>query len=237
LFHGAQLIAINMTNGQAIWHELDFSVDSTEISYGVVLSYNAYDGQIYAFSRGPSQTTVTAPDIGVTTATPITITGTVMDISPGTKQSAVALNFPNGVPCVSDASQSHFMEYVYQQQPEPTNTTGVPITLTETDHNGNTYTIGTTTSDSSGTWAYTWTPPIPGNYTIVATFAGSNSYYGSCAETHIYASSPAPTAAPTASPPTGLATSSELTYGIVAVIIVIIVAIAVVALLLLRKKP
>src|SRR5208282_5171212 len=114
-------------------------------------------------------------------------------------------DFPAGVPCVSDASESYFMEYVYQQQPVPTDVTGVPVTLTETDHNGNTYTIGTTTSDSSGTWAYNWTPPIPGNYTIVATFAGSNSYYGSCAETHIYASSPAPTAAPTASPPTGLA--------------------------------
>jgi hypothetical protein len=237
LFHGAQLIAINMTNGQPIWHELDFSVDSTEISYGVVLSYNAYDGQIYAFGKGPSQTTVTAPDIGVTTATPITITGTVMDISPGTKQSAVALNFPNGVPCVSDASESHYMEYVYQQQPIPTDVTGVPVTLTETDHNGNTYTIGTTTTDSSGTWAYNWTPPIPGNYTIVATFAGTNSYYGSCAETHIYANSPAPTAAPTASPPTGLATTSTVELGIAVAVIVIIIAIAIVGLLLLRKKP
>jgi hypothetical protein len=237
LFHGAQLLAINMTNGKLIWSELGFYDVSLSIAYGTVLSLNCYDNQIYAFAKGPSQTTVTAPDIGVTTATPITITGTVMDISPGTKQSAVALNFPNGVPCVSDASESHFMEYVYQQQPVPTDVTGVPVTLTETDHNGNTYTIGTTTSDSSGTWAYNWTPPISGNYTIVATFAGSNSYYGSCAETHIYASSPAATAAPTASPPTGLASTSTVEYGIVAVIIVIIIGIAVLAVLMLRKRP
>jgi hypothetical protein len=237
LFHGAQLLALNLTNGKLIWSELDFSVESTSISYGIILSRNCYDNQIYAFGKGPSETTVTAPDIGVTTATPITITGTVMDISPGTKQQAVALNFPLGVPCVSDASESHFMEYVYQQQPVPADVTGVPVTLTETDHNGNTYTIGTTTSDSSGTWAYTWTPPIPGNYTIVATFAGSNAYYGSCAETHIYASSPAPTAAPTASPPTGLATTSTVELGIVAIAIIIIIIGAVIVLLLLRKRP
>jgi outer membrane protein assembly factor BamB len=238
LFHGAQQLALNITNGKVVWSIDAFDVTSAPaVSDGIATTLNAYDNQIYAYGMGPTRTTVTAPDIGVTTATPVTITGTVTDISAGSQQNAVAMNFPNGLPCVSDASMSAFMEAVYEQQPMPTNIIGVPVTLTETDHNGNTYTIGTTTSDSSGTFAYTWTPPIEGNYTIAATFAGSNAYYGSCAETHIYASAPAPTAAPTASPPTGLATSSELTYGIIAVIIVIIVAIAIVALLLLRKKP
>jgi hypothetical protein len=237
LFHGAQYLAINMTNGQLVWKVLGFADTGAEVSYGILTLYNAYDGQIYAFGRGPSDTTVTAPDLGVTTATPVTITGTVTDVSPGSQQEAVAANFPNGLPCVSDASMSQFMEAVYEQQPMPTNITGVPVTLTETDHNGNTYTIGTTTSDSSGTFAYTWTPPIVGNYTIVATFGGSGGYYGSCAETHIYASAPAPTAAPTASPPTGLATTSTVEYGIVAVIIVIIIIGAVLALLMMRKHP
>jgi outer membrane protein assembly factor BamB len=237
LFHGAQLLALNMTTGKLIWSELDFSVESTEISYGIVLSRNAYDNQIYAFGKGPSATTVTAPDIGVTTATPITITGTVLDVSAGTQQQAVKANFPYGVPCVSDQSESHFMEYVYQQQPEPTNVTGVPVTLSETDANGNSYTIGTTRSNSSGTFAYNWTPPIAGNYTIVATFAGSNSYYGSCAETHIYASAPPATPGPTASPVTGLASTSTVEYGIAAVIIVIIIIGAVLALLMMRKRP
>ena len=90
---------------------------------------------------------------------------------------------------------------------------------------------------ASGTFAYTWTPDIPGNYTVIATFAGTNAYYGSAADTYFYASSPAPTAAPTATPVTGLATMSALTYGIAAAIIVIIIAIAIVGLLLLRKKP
>ena len=163
------------------------SIESTEISYGIMLSRNAYDNQIYAFGQGPSATTVTAPNIGVTTATPITITGTVMDVSAGASQSAVAKNFPNGLPCVSDASQSHWMEYVYQQQPMPANTTGVTVTLSVIDANNNFRQIGTATSDASGTYSLTWTPDIPGNYAIIASFGGSNSYYGSSAETHIYA--------------------------------------------------
>ena len=52
-------------------------------------------------------------------------------------------NFPNGLPCVSDASMTQWMEYVYEQQPEPTNVTGVPVTLTAIDPNGNFVTLGT----------------------------------------------------------------------------------------------
>ena len=55
---------------------------------------NAYDNQIYAYGRGPSAITASAPQVGATTATPITITGTVMDISAGAKQGAVAANYP-----------------------------------------------------------------------------------------------------------------------------------------------
>ncbi|MCW4047490.1 MAG: PQQ-binding-like beta-propeller repeat protein, partial [Candidatus Bathyarchaeota archaeon] len=186
LFHGAQLLALNVTDGSLIWKELDMSVESTSIAYGILLSRNCYDNMIYAFGKGPSAVTVTAPDVGVTTATPVTIRGTVMDVSPGTKylaqpdvtmtkQNEVALRFPNGVPCVSDESQSAWMEYVYQQQPLPTNTTGVLITIDVIDSNNNYRTIGTTTSDTTGSFSFTWTPDIPGDFTVIATFAGSNS--------------------------------------------------------------
>ena len=237
LFHGAQLIALNMTNGNFIWSVLDMSIESTEISYGIMLSRNAYDNQIYAFGQGPSAMTVTAPNIGVTTATPITITGTVMDVSAGASQDAVARNFPNGLPCVSDASQSHWMEYVYEQQPFPTGATGVPVTLSVIDANNNYRTIGTTTSDTSGTYSFTWTPDIPGAYALIASFGGSNSYYGSTAETHFYASSPAASPSPAATPVTGLASTSTVEYGIVAIIIVIVIIGAVLALLIMRKHP
>jgi hypothetical protein len=226
-----------MTNGQFIWSELDMSIESTSIAYGILLSRNAYDNQIYAFGKGPSTMTVTAPNIGVTTATPITIAGTVMDISAGATQDAVAKNFPNGIPCVSDASQSHWMEYVYQQQPFPTGTTGVQVTLSVIDANNNFRTIGSTTSDSSGTFALTWTPDIPGQYAVIASFGGSNSYYGTTAETHFYASSPSASPTPSATPETGLVSNTTLEYGIIAIIIVIIIIGALLALLIMRKNP
>ena len=145
---------------------------------GVMTVVNCYDNQIYTYGMGPSAISVTAPNIGVTTATPITMTGTVLDVSAGAKQNAVAANFPYGLPCVSDDSMSQWMESVYMQQPLPTNATGVPVTLSVIDANNNFRTIGTTTSDLSGTYAH-WTPDIPGNYTLIASFAGSQSYYAS----------------------------------------------------------
>ena len=74
------------------------------------------------------------------------------------------MDFPNGVPVVSDASESAWMEYVYMQKPEPTNVIGVPVTLSVIDSNGNQRQIGTATTDASGTFALTWTPDIPGNF-------------------------------------------------------------------------
>ena len=169
------------------------------IAYGVLLHLNGYDGQIWAYGKGPSAVTVTAPDNGVTTSTPIRIRGTVLDVSAGTTQEEQKFAFPYGVPCVSEASQSAFMEYVYENQAEPTNTTGVPVTLTETDHNGNTYTIGTTRTNAMGVYGFQWTPPVEGNYSITATFAGSNSYWGSAASTYMYAGGTHATTAPTSS--------------------------------------
>jgi outer membrane protein assembly factor BamB len=234
LFHGAQLIALNMTNGEMIWSTLDMSIESTSIAYGILLSRNAYDNQIYAFGKGPSAVTVTAPDVGVTTATPVTIRGTVMDVSAGAKQDAVAANFPNGLPCVSDESQSKWMEYVYQQQPLPSNATGVPVQIDVIDSNGNYYNIGTATSDSSGTFAFTWTPIIPGDFTVIATFGGSNSYYGSCAETHFYASEvPQPTPEPTPVPQAPVAT--YFTVSSIAIIIAIVIVGAIIVLMLRRR--
>ncbi len=79
------------------------------------------------------------------------------------------------------------MEYVYMQQPMPTNTTGVPITLSVLDANGNYRQIGMTTSDGSGMFTFSWTPDVVGAYTVVASFAGSESYYPSSAETSFHA--------------------------------------------------
>jgi len=236
-FRGALLYCINATTGHEIWSVNGFYEANMPIADGYLVAQNGYDNQIYCFGMGPSKTTVSAPDVGVTTATPVTITGTVMDTSAGSQQNAVAANFPNGLPCVSDASMTQFMEAVYMQQPMPTNITGVPVTLSVTDSNGNHYDIGTTTTNAMGEYGLTWTPIIPGNYTVYATFAGTNSYYGSSASTYFHASSPAPTSSPAASPPTGLASTGSLELGIAAVIIVIVIIGVAILVVLMRKRP
>jgi hypothetical protein len=246
LFHGAQLLGLNVTDGSLVWKFLDMSIESTSIAYGILLSRNAYDNQIYAFGKGPSATTVTAPAVGVTTATPIVIKGTVMDVSPGTqgltspdatrtKQNEVARRFPNGVPCISDESQSLWMEYVYEQQLLPSNTTGVTVTLSVIDSNSNYRDIGTATTDTTGSYSLTWTPDITGDYTVIATFASTNSYYGSCAEDHFTATEPP--AAPSTQPTTETDNTGTLvTYAAIGIIIAIIIVGVILAILVTRKR-
>jgi outer membrane protein assembly factor BamB len=236
LFRGAHEICLNITNGEPIWNVLGFFVDSpAPIADGIMTTVNGYDNQIYAFGKGPTSLTVSSPQVGVTTSTPITITGTITDISAGSKQNAVAANFPNGLPCVSDASISAWMEFVYEQQQCPNNATGVPVTINVIDANGNYRSIGTTTSNIYGTYSLTWKPDISGDYTVIASFAGSESYYPSSASTALYASetAPPPTSPPTQ--PTSMADQYTLP-GIIAIIVTIIIGFAV-TILVLRKRP
>jgi hypothetical protein len=235
LYRGECMYVIDADNGTTVW-SIDGWYQQPCAVAGIVIAPNGYDGNIYCFGKGPSATTVTAPSLGVTTATSITISGTVMDVSAGASQSAVAKNFPNGLPCVSDESQSQWMSHVYQQQPLPLNTTGVKVTLSVLDSNSNYREIGTTTSTPSGTFDFTWTPDIPGHYAVYASFAGSNSYYPSSAQTAFYASEVA-TPAPTQQIQAGLATIADILTYFAAGVIAIIIAIAIVAVLLLRKRP
>lgn len=234
LFHGAQMIAVNLTDGSRVWSELGMYIRSTEISYGIMLSLNAYDNTVYAFGKGPTQTTVVAPQMGVTTATPITLTGSVLDISAGTKQGEIAARFPNGVPAVADKSQSKYMEYLYQKQTQPYDTQGVQVVFTVVDANGNTRTIGSTTTNAMGTYGFTWTPDIAGQYTVMASFPGSESYYKSQASTSFYAGEAA-TAHPTQVQQTGLATTTDLVMYMAIAVVAIIIAVAVVGMMILRK--
>jgi hypothetical protein len=199
------------------------------------MAFNSYDSRIYTFGRGPSKTTITAPDVAVTTNTPITLTGSVTDLAAGTQQDQVASNYPNGLPCVSDESMSGWMEYVYMQQPKPSDTKGVPVRIDVIDENNNYRTIGTATSDASGKFGFTWTPDIPGDFTVIATFEGSESYYSSYDEAFFTAvEAPQATAEPT-QPPASLADQYLLpaTGGIIAAIAIVGI---VLALIMLRKK-
>jgi hypothetical protein len=236
LFHNAQQLALNITNGKVVWSIDAFDVTSAPaISDGVMTTLNAYDNQIYTWGKGPTAMTVTAPDVGVTTATPITIRGTIIDKSAGTQQQAPAANFPYGVPAVSDDSQTAWMEYVYMQQPCPTNATGVPVSINVLDSNGNYRQIGSTTSDASGMFTFTWTPDISGEYSVTAIFAGSEAYYSSSAETSFFASE-APTATPA---PTQAPQSMADQYFVPAIagLFVAIVVVGLLIILVLRKRP
>jgi len=49
------------------------------------------------------------------------------------------------------------------------------------DANGNYRNIGQTTTDPSGFYSIAWEPDIPGKFTVMVSFAGTNSYYPSYA--------------------------------------------------------
>jgi hypothetical protein len=235
LFKGAFASAINATTGAEIWTLSDYTGEFFGMSYAMADGYNTwfngYDNSIYVVGRGPSALTVTAPNVGIPFGTPVVIKGTVMDIAAGTKQTQQAADFSNGVPVASDASMSAWMSYVYQQQALPTSFIGVPVTVDVLDSNGNYRNIGTATTDESGTYRLTWTPDIPGDFTVIATFHGTNGYWPSWAEDG-FSVMQAPAATPT---PTPLTLPPTETYFAVSTI-AIIIAIAIAVVLLLRKK-
>ena len=242
-YKGYCVSAIDAYTGKLVWNIScwtsatgSFSSPGFGIADGYLLLNNNYDSQFYCIGRGPSQTTVEAPMSAVQVGSNIVIQGTVMDIATGTKQNEQAADFPNGVPCVSDSSETAWMEYVYMQKPFPTDTTGVPVTISVIDSNNNQRIIGTTTSDASGTYALNWAPDIAGNYTIIANFAGTNSYWPSSAETHAYANEATPIQAPTVTAQANVATTSDLMIYMVGGVIAIIIAIAIVGILMLRKR-
>ncbi len=237
IFKGALSRAINATTGQEIWtvSAASASSGSTAIADGYATWFNGYDNQIYVVGRGPSDTTVQAPLTQITAGNKVVIQGTVMDISAGTKQTQQAADFPNGVPVASDASMNDWMGFVYQQQPCPTNFTGVTVSIDAIDPNSNLIHIGDATSNANGLFYYTWTTPnIPGDYLVTATFAGTNSYWPSNAQTAMTVQE-APSVAPTATPQSNLATTADLMTYIAVAAIAIIIAIAIATVLMLRK--
>jgi len=241
-YKGCTYRAINATDGTEIWqlsgYPSEWSTPGSEwaTADGFIACMNGLDNNIYSIGRGPSATTVTAPNVGLSFGTPIVIKGTVMDISAGTTQTTQAADFPNGVPCSSDASMKDWMGYVYQQKPLPTNFTGVPVTVDVLDSNGNYRNIGTATTDATGTFRLTWTPDIPGNYTVVASFAGTNGYWPSNSEDGFNVmEAPSATATPTPAP----ASMADLYFMPLSIgmIIVIVILAALVALSMIRKRP
>ncbi len=127
------------------------------------------------------------------------------------------------------------MEYVYQQQEYPANVVGVKVTISVIDSNGNYRDIGTATTNAMGSYGFTWTPDIPGDYDIIATFAGSNSYYQSSAETYFHVAEAAATPAPAETP--AQIDPTMTIVGVGATILIAIAIVGVVVVMLLKKRP
>jgi hypothetical protein len=237
-YKGYCVYALNATTGEEIFKMLGWAgttggrgTSTCILADGCFVYYNFYDNQIWCVGKGPSDTSVAASPKVSTEGDKVLVEGTVIDIAAGTTQHEQAARFPDGVPAVSDANMSRWMEYVYMQQPMPDNVVGVEVIISVLDPNNNCYEVARTNSDASGFFSVEFEPEVPGKYTVIATFVGSESYYGSSAETAVFveeAPQPTPTATPVPQEPVG-------TYFTISTVL-IIVAIAIVAFLLLRRR-
>jgi hypothetical protein len=233
---GAPFICLNATTGELIWRANGLFRQTgwggkAIIGDSVIATMDTYDQRVYAIGKGPSATTVSAPDTAVPYGKAVTVRGMVTDVSPGTNDVKLTLRFPNGVPAVCDANMSDWMLYVYKQYELPADVVGVDVVISVLDPNNNCYEVARTTSDASGYFGCTFVPEVPGFYKVIASFEGSGAYYGSFAETFVNveaAPEPTPTATPEPREPVG-------TYFAISTI-VMVVAIAIVAFLLLRRR-
>jgi hypothetical protein len=225
---GWQLHCINITTGELVWKIVGDETPSAAAE-GYLIGASSETAYNYAFGKGLSATTVTAPDVVVPLGTGVMIKGTVLDQSPAQP----------GTPCVSKDSMTTQMQYLHFQYPinglyRNETITGVPVILTAIGSDGTVTDIGTTTTNGYyGTFAYGWTPPKEGTYTIMASFAGDDSYGSSSAATGLLVG-PAPASpTPTPTPPEAAPDNTPLLYGIlVAVVIAIIIGL----LALFRKR-
>ncbi|MEM3377585.1 MAG: hypothetical protein QW674_01400 [Candidatus Bathyarchaeia archaeon] len=233
---GAPFVCLDADTGEVIWR-VNGMFRATRwggnavIGDSIIATMDTYDQRVYAIGKGPSKTTVEASPEIATHGSKILVKGMITDISPGTKDPILTMRFPHGVPAVADESMSDWMLYVYKQFECPANVKGVEVIIEVLDPNNNYYEVGRTTTDGTGFYKLTFTPPVPGEYTIIARFAGSKAYYGSYAETAVFiAEAPPPTPEATPAPQAPVETYFAIST------IAIIVAIAVVGVLLLRKK-
>jgi outer membrane protein assembly factor BamB len=232
LYKGWSTYCWDAYTGTQIWNLTGFFGNNLVLADGKMVTLNTYDQEVYCFGKGLSATTVMVSPV-VNSNSKLQISGSVTDQSPG----QTCLGIPaSGTAAIADKYMSQWMQYLYLQQPKPTDATGVSVTLTALDANGNIEDVGTTTSDAAGNFAFTWAPPIPGQYTVFAKFTGSDSYYSSNAETFVTFEQPTVTPTPIAA----MLDNSTTQMYILAAAIAIIIAIAVVGVVLvlvIRKRP
>ncbi len=245
---GSLMYCLDAETGEELW-TIPFYRPSwasgAAIADGIMVSLSTLDNVIYAFGKGQTKTTVSASPAITTQGSSVMITGTVMDQSPGAKDT----------PAIADENMTAWMKHLYMQFPLPENIVGVPVKLTTIDPNGNNVDIATVNSDMSGMFYCKWKPELEGAYKIIATFEGSESYWSSYSETALGidaapspvstqtappASTPPPatSAPPTTTPPTAVPNPTEntLTMVYVAVAAVVVIVVIIAAALLLRRR-
>ena len=219
-WRGGKLWVIDAETGELDW-SISGWIRHGAIADGIYTALNSLDGQVYTFGKGPSKTTVSAPQTQITLGEIIMITGTVTDQSPGQKDT----------PAISDASMSGWMEYLHMQKQFPADATGVDVSIDVIDANGNFRNIGTTTTDTTGSFGLLWEPDISGQYTVIATFAGTESYGSSYDQTYLGVVN-----APQATPPPQATPAPMTDTYVVGTGIAVIAAIGIAVFLILRKK-
>jgi outer membrane protein assembly factor BamB len=224
---GWQLHCINATTGEGIFKTI-MTGSMGAIADGYMAIAESYTGTTYVLGKGKSQTTVTAPDTAVSLGTSVVVKGTVVDLSPAQP----------GTPCVSKESMALQMEHLHRQMPidglwHNETITGVPVALTAIGSDGSFVDLGTATTDGYyGTFSKTWAPPKEGDYKIIASFAGDESYGSSGASTAIsVGSAPAQVVIPEQVMP------PDYTMTILGGVIAVIIAIAIVGIVLYTKRP
>jgi len=222
---------LNATTGATVWI-LQGGNNPTAEAGGYLFTNNPLMGIVSCIGKGQTSTSVSVQNNVISKGNNVLITGNVLDQSPA----------QSGTPAVSDSCMSEWMDYLHFQNATLLNSgytpTGVSVTLTALDPNNNTENIGTYTTNGKGNFYVDWTPPVPGQYTITASFAGTNSYWPSTAETGIVVNAATATTTTSTTVTTSSGVSTAAIYAIGAAIIVVIIVVAIVlALLMLRKRP
>ena len=170
---------------------------------------------------GPSATTVTAPDGGITLGDAVEIRGTVTDQSPALK----------GTAAISDSDQGTWTNYIIQHTIAEPEVTGVPVQIKIQAQDGTVVHTATVTSDSSGTFHYAWIAPDAGEYKVIANFEGTQSYGPSSATTALVINT-------ATSSPTSIQQADNTPYfiAIIGIVVAIAVVLAALTVLLLKHK-
>ena len=221
---GHKLYCLDAETGDVIWSVPHYQTQfqGKAIANGYLIDSEEYSGMMYCFGKGQTATTVSLQNNIVAKGSMVLIQGTILDQSPGQKDTA----------CVSKDSMSAWMEYLHWQLPVPTNTTGVPVTLLAIAPDGTVSTIGTATSDMSGIFVYPWTPSSEGLYKITATFSGDDSYWDSWGETNLQVTA----GSSTSQAEITQTDNTPLLYGILVAVVAALIVGLVAIFLTLRKR-